>query len=59
MPDDALEQIKVALDNIRLNLEAAGMTAQHIVKLTVYLVDQVDTGERRRILAEFSEGTAP
>ena len=59
VPDDPIEQLRIALENIRRNLDAAGMTVQDIVKMTLYLVDQMDNAERRRIFSEFSEGTEP
>ncbi len=53
IPDDPLEQLRVTLDNIRLNLEAANMTLNDIVKLTIYVVDQADPDQRRKILSDF------
>lgn len=47
------EQLAVALDNIRLNLEAAGMSVGDLVKLTIYLVGEFDAERRRVILADF------
>ena len=49
----AEEQLAVALDNIRLNLDAAGMTVSDLVKLTIYLVGDVDAARRRAILGDF------
>lgn len=53
IPSDPVEQLKVTLENIRFNLEAANMTAADIVKLTIYMVEQMDAAQRRRILADF------
>ena len=53
LPDDPIEQIRVALDNIRKNLEAAGMGIQDLVKVTVYLVGEIDTAKRREVMAEW------
>ena len=53
LPDDPTEQIRVALDNIRKNLEAAGMGIQDLVKVTVYLVGEIDTAKRREVMAEW------
>lgn len=52
-PSDPVEQIEVALDNIRRNLEAAGMTVTDLVKLTFYLVGEVDAERRKRALEAF------
>lgn len=53
VPVDPVEQIRVALDNVRRNLDAAGMEIGDLVKLTVYLVGDVDADARRRALAAF------
>jgi 2-iminobutanoate/2-iminopropanoate deaminase len=53
LPDDPIEQIRVALDNIRKNLEATGMGIQDVVKLTFYLVGKIDAAKRRETLAEW------
>lgn len=50
---DPVEQIEVALDNIRRNLEAAGMGIGDLVKLTLYLVGDIDAQRRRRALDAF------
>ena len=52
-PSDPVEQIEVALDNIRRNLEAAGMGIGDLVKLTLYLVGDIDAQRRRRALDAF------
>ncbi|MBN1451178.1 MAG: RidA family protein [Anaerolineales bacterium] len=51
LPDDPLEQFKVALDNIHKNLKAAGMEIQDLVKLTYYLAGEIDTAKRREASA--------
>lgn len=53
LPEDPLEQFKLALDNISRNLEAAGMRIEHLVKLTYYLAGEIDTAQRRKISAEW------
>ena len=53
LPDDPIEQIRVALDNIRKNLEAAEMGIQDLVKVTIYLVGEIDTAKRREVMAEW------
>ena len=59
IPADPLEQLKITLENIRLNLLAAQMTLNDVVKLTIYAVDQVDAEERRKILSDFFPDVDP
>lgn len=51
IPDDPLEQIDVALENVFRNLQAAKMNVKDIIKLTYYLVGEVDTAKRRELVA--------
>ncbi|WP_370673487.1 RidA family protein [Pleomorphomonas sp. PLEO] len=53
LPTDPVEQIEVALDNVRRNLDAAGMSVGDIVKLTTYLVGDVDPDRRRQVFGAF------
>ncbi len=39
VPDDVAEQAELALSNINSCLKAAGGSAEHVVKVTVYLTD--------------------
>jgi enamine deaminase RidA (YjgF/YER057c/UK114 family) len=50
LPQDAAEQLAVALDNVMRNLEAAGMQLEDLVKLTFYYVDAIDPARRREVL---------
>jgi len=50
VPEDPIEQAELALDNIRRNLEAAGMGVGDVVKLTWYVVGAIDAQRRREIL---------
>ena len=59
LPYDPIEQFKIALDNIHKNLQAAGMEIQDLVKLTIYLVGEIDTKKRREVLAEWLGGHSP
>jgi len=52
-PTDPVEQIEVALANIRRNLEAAGMAIGDLVKLTIHLVGDIDADRRRQALGAF------
>jgi len=59
VPDDPIEQIDVALENIFRNLQAANMGVQDIVKLTYYLVGEIDTAKRRELIASKLQGHRP
>ena len=51
IPDDALEQLAVAFDNIERNLTAAGMALGDLVKLTTYVAGELDGDARRQLVA--------
>lgn len=55
IPQDAVEQLEIACDNLIRNLHAAQMDVEDIVKLTFYLVDEPGAreraAERRQVLA--------
>lgn len=59
VPEDPLEQIDVALDNIFRNLQAANMEVKDILKLTYYLVGEIDTTKRRELVASKMQGHQP
>ena len=59
VPEDPLEQIDVALENIFRNLRAANMDVKDIVKLTYYLVGEIDTAKRRELVASKLQGHQP
>jgi enamine deaminase RidA (YjgF/YER057c/UK114 family) len=42
IPEDTVEQFKIALDNLDTVLRAAGGAPEHIVKVTVFLTDVDD-----------------
>ena len=50
---DPVEQARQCLENIRRNLEAAGMDVRDIVKLNWYAVGSIDAQRRRELLMEF------
>ena len=52
VPDDPIEQLGLALDNVERNLEAAGMELGDLVKLIVYLVGDWDNDARRALVAQ-------
>jgi len=59
VPEDPVEQLQVALENVAANLRAASMAVEDIVKLTLYLVGEVDPQRRRNVTASFLAGHTP
>ena len=59
VPDKPAEQLALALDNLILNLQAAEMETQDIVKLTIYLVTPIDREIRAEIMDEKLKGYHP
>ena len=59
VPEDPIEQVEVALENVRRNLEAAGMDVADLVKLTWFLVGEVDAARRREVAARWLNGHVP
>jgi enamine deaminase RidA (YjgF/YER057c/UK114 family) len=57
--EDKEEQFKIALENIRQNLLGVNMDVEDIVKLTFYLVGQMDAENRREVLAGWLRGHQP
>ena len=53
LPDDPIEQLSIALDNLAANLDAAGMALPDLVKLTLYFVGDVDLALRRRRIGDW------
>jgi enamine deaminase RidA (YjgF/YER057c/UK114 family) len=51
LPGDPIEQLDVAWDNLDRNLRAAGMGTDDLVKVTLYLVGDIDPGARREVIA--------
>ena len=58
VPDDPIEQLAVALENVLRNVEAAGMDTSDLMKITTYVVagTELDPARRRsemeRLLGE-------
>ena len=50
IPEDPFEQIDLAFENIFRNLRAAHMDVKDIIKLTYYLVGEIDTAKRREVV---------
>lgn len=59
VPEDPVEQLSVALDNLRLNLEEAGLGISDLVKLTFILVGQMDPALRRTTVDSWLDGHQP
>jgi 2-iminobutanoate/2-iminopropanoate deaminase len=59
VPDDAAEQLEIALENVFRNLHAAHMDAKDILKLTLYLVGDMDASQRREALASKLQSHKP
>ena len=59
VPADPFEQLDLALDNLCRNLQAANMDVQDILKLTFYLVGDMDAAKRRELLASRLNGHKP
>ncbi len=59
VPEDALEQLDLAFENIIRNLHAANMSVQDLVKITYYLVGDIDTAKRRELVLSKLHGHQP
>jgi enamine deaminase RidA (YjgF/YER057c/UK114 family) len=59
VPEDPFEQIDLAFEDIFRNLRAANMDVKDIVKLTYYLVGEIDTAQRRELVASKLQGHKP
>ena len=59
IPDDAGDQLDLALENVLRNLEAAEMQTADLVKLTFYFTEAVDADRRRAILDARLGGHTP
>lgn len=59
VPEDSVAQLKIALDNVSKNLEAANMGVEDLTKLVFYLVGEFDADERRKVINDFLDGHLP
>ena len=59
LPDSTLEQLEVCFDNILRNLESAGMGVQDLLKLTYFVVGEIDMAKRREIITAKLQGHKP
>ncbi|MED3803375.1 RidA family protein [Lysinibacillus xylanilyticus] len=53
IPEDPLAQMKLALENIRKNLESANMEIQDLTKIALYLVGDINADQRKQIINDF------
>jgi reactive intermediate/imine deaminase len=63
-PDGSLpatfgEQVRQALDNVKAIVEAAGLTAEHVVYTQVYLEDMSKYAEMNKVFGEYFAKTPP
>ncbi|CAG9620279.1 RidA family protein [Sutcliffiella rhizosphaerae] len=59
VPEEPIEQLKVALSNVQKNLIAAGMDVQDLTKVVFYLVGEYDIDARRKVISDFFENHLP
>jgi len=59
IPEDPFDQIDLAFENIFRNLRAANMGVKDIIKLTYYLVGEIDTAKRREVVLSKLQGHQP
>ena len=48
VPDDAVDQLAIALENVLKNIEAAGLEPSDLVKITTYVVAGAELDPARR-----------
>lgn len=53
VPEGPLAQMKLALENIRKNLESANMEIQDLTKLVFYCVGEMNADQRKQIISDF------
>ena len=59
MPASFAEKCRQSLDNIKLIVEAAGLTTEHVVYTQVYLEDISEYGEMDRVFGEYFPKNPP
>ncbi|GAF65131.1 endoribonuclease [Bacillus sp. TS-2] len=59
IPDSPLEQLELALLNVKKNLAAAQMEIKDLTKLVFYLVGDFDIDKRRKVVTDFLDGHLP
>jgi 2-iminobutanoate/2-iminopropanoate deaminase len=59
VPENPIDQLKVAMDNVIHNLQSANMRVDDLVKLTFYVVGEMDSYARREVLSSILGHHAP
>lgn len=59
VPEDPIDQLRLALKNLRAQLDAAGMTLTDLTKVTLYLVGEMDPDQRRQVITQWAGGHRP
>jgi enamine deaminase RidA (YjgF/YER057c/UK114 family) len=59
VPEDPLDQLDLALENILANLKTADMGMSNLTKMTLYLVGEMDASRRRKIINAKLKGHEP
>jgi enamine deaminase RidA (YjgF/YER057c/UK114 family) len=59
LPPTMREQARLAMDNLKRTLEAAGCTLRDLVAATRYLTDAGEQDDLNRVWAEYLEGHLP
>lgn len=53
VPENPLEQLQLALENVKKNLDAAEMEIKDLTKMVFYLVGDFEAELRRKIIGDF------
>ncbi|QFG00326.1 RidA family protein [Psychrobacillus glaciei] len=53
VPENPLEQLQLALENVKKNLDAAEMEIEDLTKMVFYLVGDFEVVQRRKIIGDF------
>ena len=59
VPEDPFEQIEIAFENILRNLHTADMDVKDIIKITYYLVGEINAEKRRELVQTKLQGHLP
>ncbi|WP_155593909.1 RidA family protein [Lysinibacillus cavernae] len=59
IPEHGVAQLRIALENIKKNLDSANMEVQDITKLVFYLVGEMDASQRKEMISNFLGGHLP
>lgn len=53
LPDDIREQTRRAMDDIKLSLDACGLTWRNVVKVTKFVTDMRETDAMHEVIGEY------